>query len=185
MRAARSKSRSPRRAPQFDLHREVRRARAPRDRVLPATSRRRAVHDRTARDSNTTPQVHRGSVAVVASRVELERHSHPPQVRQQLRTVSALVQVGCQPVAAYLRRVGASPLLVLRAGMADQVRVQDTRRRAASMPKGLRAWLQKRGVRTTNRRKVRRRSRRPPQRGLAASTAVRAPALSLYQSASI
>ena len=53
------------------------------------------------------------------------------------------------------------------------------------MPRGLRAWSQKPEVRTTNKRMVQRRSRRPPQRGLAASTAVRALALSLYQSASI
>jgi hypothetical protein len=53
------------------------------------------------------------------------------------------------------------------------------------MPKDRRAWSQTPGVRTTNTRMVRRRSRRPPQRGLAASTALRALALSLYQSASI
>jgi hypothetical protein len=53
------------------------------------------------------------------------------------------------------------------------------------MPRGLRALWPRRGDRTRSTRRVRRRSRRPPQRGLAASTAVRALALSLYQSASI
>ena len=185
MQATPSKIRSLHQAPRCVRQMAVRQARAPHDQVRLATLRHQAVRDRMAHDSSTTPQVRQGSAVAARDQVALARHSRQPQVRQQLRMRSALARAESRRVAANLRRGGADPLLVLLSDTADRVRVQDRRRRVGSMLRGLRAWSQKPEDRTTNRRKVRRRSRRPPQRGLAASTAVRAPALSLYQSASI
>jgi len=184
-RAARSRIRFQHPAPQFVLHMGVRRARARHDQVHLARLRRRVVRDRTAHDSDTTPQVRRDVVVEATVRVALAHHSRQSLVRLPWRLLPTLVQAEYQQVAAHLRRVGAAPLSVLPLDMAGRVHAQDRRRRAASMRRGLRVLLQKQEGRTTNRRMVRRRSRRPPQRGLAASTALRAPALSLYQSASI
>ena len=184
-RATPSRIRFRHQAPQYDPRTEVHRARARRDRALPATSHHRVGHDRRARDSGTTPQVRRGAVVVARVRVAPVHHSLQLLEPQRSPATLGLARVECQLVVARLQRVGEDPLLVLRANMAGRVHVQDRRHKARSMLRGRRALLRRRGGRTTNRRRVRRRSRRPPQRGLAASTAARALALSLYQSASI
>jgi hypothetical protein len=185
MQATPSRIRSLHRAPQCDPHTEVHRARAPRDQALPAMLHRRADLDRMARDSSTTPQVRRGVVVVARVQVAPVRRSHQPPVHQSSRALLALARAECQQVVARLPRDDASPLSVLFSDTAGPVRAQGRRGREGSMPRGLRALWQRRGDRTRSTRRVRRRSRRPPQRGLAASTAVRALALSLYQSASI
>ena len=112
-RAAPSRTRSLHQAQRFAPHTRVHRARAPRGRVRPATLRHQVVRDRMAHDSSTTPPVRRDVAVAARVRVALARHSRPLEVRQKLRTLSALAQVECQRVAAHLRHVGAGPLLTL------------------------------------------------------------------------
>ena len=185
MQATLSRIRSLHQAPRHVRRMAVRRARAPHDQAPPATLRRQAVRDRMARDSSTRPLVHRDVVVGGAVRVAPVRRSHQPPVHQSSRASLELARAECQQVVARLPRDDASPLSVLFSDTAGPVRAQDRQGRAGSMPRGLRALWQRRGGRTRSTRRVRRRSRRPPQRGLAVSTALRAPALSLYQSASI
>ena len=112
-RVAPSRIRSRHQAQRFAPHMGVHRARAPRDRALPATLHHRADRDRMARDSSTTPRVRRDVVVAARVQVVLAHHSRQLRVHQQLRMLSALVQEESQPVAAHLRRVDAAPPLVL------------------------------------------------------------------------
>ena len=96
------------------------------------------------------------------------------EVPEVQRWKIAVTEVGCRLAPPRCSRDGASPLSTLRVDTAERALVRDRRHRATSSARGSLRRAARRCHRTRSRRRERARSARPPQRGLAASTALRA-----------